>query len=811
MAKKTKKDNIDIEETIEDIDVLPFDGIGSGYIQRIPIDNPTEFPSEKQLVNISVIPVDNACAFPFIPLSLPTNNLIDKSVISHAVSSGEPVVFIYCDSEKVESGDLNGFSKVGVIGRIVKHLGAPKENMRGQILSICGPRVKVTGLDSQNGKFFSSLKYYDLKPLKDNKETDIYLSLIQDLRAQILRMGNDYLPQDETEKIEDPAIFLSTLAYQLPIHPEVKNELLSQPTFKKFCLKLIETLDNLLQITTLRRKIEEKTHRELETEQKEMYLRKQMSLIQDELGEEGSDKNQFLSRAENKKWNAETAEHFNKELQKLSRFNSASPDYGIQYTYLDTFLNLPWNEYSENTNNFDTIEEILNRDHFGLERIKERILEQMAVATLRNDNKAPILCFVGPPGVGKTSLGKSIAEAMGREYARVSFGGLHDEAEIRGHRRTYIGAMPGRIMTALAKKKTANPVIVLDEIDKIGNDFKGDPSTALLEVLDPEQNYKFHDNYIDADFDLSKVLFIATANSLETLSAPLRDRMEIISIPGYITAEKVEIAKRHLIPKTLKENGFEEEEILFEDESLIYIIDYFTRESGVRKLEKTISKVLRKLAVKKVKKEEFPHKITSKIVSQLLGKEEFNPDMYETNDYLGVVTGLAWTSVGGEILFIETSLTPGDGKLTLTGNLGDVMKESASIALQYLKAHAEDFNLSVDDFNKTNVHIHVPEGAIPKDGPSAGITMLTSLASSFTKRKVKPKLAMTGEMTLRGKVLPVGGIKEKIIAAKRAGITEIILSEDNKKDISDINEHYLQGLTFIYVKDAEEVLKYSLM
>lgn len=539
-----------------------------------------------------------------------------------------------------------------------------------------------------------------------------------------------------------------------------------------------------------------------------------MKAIREELGEENdqSDENELRARAKEKKWSKEAANHFEKELAKLWRFNPNSPEYAIQYSYIDTLLNLPWNSYTNDNFSLEKVEKILDRDHYGLEQVKERIIEQMAVIKLRNDLKAPIICLYGPPGVGKTSLGKSIADALGRKYARVSFGGLHDEAEIRGHRRTYIGAMPGRIISALSKCGSGNPVFVLDEIDKIGKDFKGDPSTALLEVLDPEQNSKFHDNYIDFDYDLSKILFIATANSLSEISRPLLDRMEIIEIGGYIPEEKIEIAKRHLVPKCLKEHGFSENELQFSKDSLNFIITRYTCESGVRQLEKKISKVLRKIARLKASEKEFPKKIDSKIVREYLGKEEVNPDLYENNNFAGVVTGLAWTQVGGEILFIESSLTPGNGeKLTLTGNLGDVMKESATIALQYIKAHAKKIGINPEVFTKTNVHIHVPEGAIPKDGPSAGITMATSLASSFSGRKVRDKLAMTGEITLRGKVLPVGGIKEKILAAKRAGITDIILSSENEKDINEINSRYLKGLDFHYVNTVEEVLDYALL
>ena len=490
---------------------------------------------------------------------------------------------------------------------------------------------------------------------------------------------------------------------------------------------------------------------------------------------------------------------------------ASTPEYGIQYTYLNTLLSLPWDRKKDSPIDLDHVEEILNRDHYGLDKIKDRILEQVAVMKLRGDMKAPILCLYGPPGVGKTSLGKSVAEALGREYARISLGGLHDEAEIRGHRRTYIGAMPGRIIAALEKTESNNPVIVLDEIDKISKDIKGDPSAALLEVLDPEQNSKFHDNYIDVDYNLSDVLFIATANTLDTISAPLLDRMELLEVTGYIVEEKIEIAKRHLLPKALSDLGFEADDVKVSDEGIRFITEKYTRESGVRQLDKAIRRLLRRLARLKATGKPLPEEIGQNEAKSILGKELHLGEIYEGNEYVGVVTGLAWTAAGGEILYIESSLSKGKGeKLTLTGNLGDVMKESATIALQFVRAHAEEFGIDEGKFTEYNVHIHVPEGAIPKDGPSAGITMVTSIVSAFTGRRVREKTAMTGEMTLRGKVLPVGGIKEKILAAKRAGITDIVLSEENRRDIEEIEPLYLNGLKFHYVRDISQVISFAL-
>lgn len=573
-------------------------------------------------------------------------------------------------------------------------------------------------------------------------------------------------------------------------------------------------LDQTLQRINLQAKIHERTHRELSQQQKETFLRTHIRQIQQELGEadESDDFANLLAKSADKRWDEKTAKHFKKELDKLRRLNINNPEYSVQYSYLENFLELPWENYIHSSVSLPEVEKILNRDHYGLKKVKERILEYMAVVKLRDDLKAPIICLYGPPGVGKTSIGKSIAEAVGREYARISLGGMHDESEIRGHRRTYIGSMPGRFLQTLAKLKYGNPLILLDEIDKVGKDYKGDPSAALLEALDPEQNNTFHDNFIDFPYDLSKVLFIATANDLSTIPGPLRDRMEIIEMTGYIPAEKREIALRHLVDKVLRENGFNEKEVEFSPEAIDLIIRFYTREAGVRQLEKKIGKIVRKLAVLKASDKGFPKLITPDLAEQYLGNYEVNPDSYENNDFAGVATGLAWTPSGGDILFIETSLAPGKGeKISLTGNLGDVMKESATIALQYIKANADKIGINPEMFTKYDIHIHVPDGAVPKDGPSAGITLATSMASAFLGKKIKDHLAMTGEITLRGKVLPVGGIKEKIMAARQAGIKTVILSEENKKDIEEIPEIYLEGLSFIYVKTIAEVLSHALL
>lgn len=776
------------------------------------IEIPNEF--EIDSTPLPILRVSHGCACPYVPMSLPQTIEENDPVIEKAIKTGSPVMLVYQDMSKYETGLSKGLSRVGVWGRVIRKMKG-EGNDPDQLFVISGPRLKVDHFKVNRGKISVIAHKADWE-MPEGQAGELRLAaLFHELCDSFDTVkeleGSDGPRANQLLGMADEYQFVGSLLFSLSVAPKIKNEILGENKLTKVCMDMLHHLANLRQLLELRHDINKKVNKKIDAGNRENFIQHQIEMLQNEIGQGSvSDIAKLQERAAEKEWNVETKEHFERELGKLRRLSPNSPDYSIQFSYLDTLLNLPWNRVSEMDMSLDKIETTLNEDHFGLERVKERILEQMAVAALRNDHKSPIICLVGPPGVGKTSLGKSIARAMGREYGRVAFGGLHDEAEIRGHRRTYIGAMPGRIITALLKTQYSNPVIVLDEIDKIGKDYKGDPSTALLEVLDPEQNSKFHDNYIDTDYDLSRILFIATANSLETINGPLRDRMEIISIPGYIAAEKIEIAKRHLVAKELEANGLGDEDIRFSDEALAYIIEYYTRESGVRRLEKMIGKILRKLAVKKVRGQELPKEISKSLVSELLGKEEFNPEMYENNDSIGVVTGLAWTQVGGEILFIESSITEGKGKLTLTGNLGDVMKESATLALQYLKAHAEMLGLEQSVFDNRDVHIHVPEGAIPKDGPSAGITMATSLASSFTGRKVRPKVAMTGEITLRGKVLPVGGIREKIIAAKRAGIVDIILSKENEKDILEVKPEYLEGVSFHYVDNVAEVLELAL-
>ena len=704
---------------------------------------------------------------------------------------------------------------VGVVAEILKVLELP-DNTTNVILQGKGrfKLNKITQTVPYNRGVVTLLD--DFVPQQSDAEFEALVSSLKDLTFDMLKKLGDGAREMTfaVKNISDSAYLVNFLCCNTPIDPDMKQQMLEEENMKKRSFLLYKVLTKEAQLIDLKAQIQNKTREDLSQQQREHFLQQQIRTIQDELGTgDFDDIENFQERAKKKKWNESTKNHFQKELKKLERLNPQSPDYSVQYTYLDQLLNLPWNVFTHDSFNLKKVEGKLNRDHYGLENVKDRILEHLAVLKLRGDMKSPIICLYGPPGVGKTSLGRSIAEALNRKYARISLGGLHDEAEIRGHRRTYIGAMPGRIMEALAKCESSNPVFVLDEIDKIGQDFKGDPASALLEVLDPEQNCHFHDNYIDVDYDLSNVLFIATANSLSTISQPLLDRMEIIEINGYIQEEKVEIARKHLLPKQLKENGFAKGEISFTKPALMKIVESYTRESGVRELDKKIAKVLRKLArIKATGEEDYPKTITIGNLKDYLGQDDYTRDRYEGNEFAGVVTGLAWTAVGGEILYVESSLSKGKGeKLTLTGNLGDVMKESAVIAMQYLKSHSDLLGVDYELFDKYNVHIHVPEGAIPKDGPSAGVTMVTSLASSFTQRKVRDHLAMTGEITLRGKVLPVGGIKEKILAAKRAGITDIMLCRENKKDIDEIKDTYVSGLTFHYVDTVKDVLDFALL
>ncbi len=764
-------------------------------------------------LDLAILPLRNVVLFP--GMTMPVSIGRDKSMrlVKEAVNRHVPIGVVCQIDSKADNPGQNDLYTMGTVASIIKVLQLPDG---GTNVILHGRSSFVLNQITQEEPYLrGTVTLTDIElPRKGDKEFAVVMASVKEITLKILaNMGdNGQEMAFALSNIDSPFFMINYLANNIPFEAKQKQQLLEERNLRQRAFMLYSMLRQEEQLVELKADIQSRTREDLTQQQREHFLQQQIRTIQEELGTTDEDLNELDARAAKKKWSDAVEAVFQKEMKKLERLNPQSPDYSVQYSYLDTFLSLPWEHYSKDYFNLKKVEEKLNKDHYGLEKVKDRILEHLSVLKLRGDLKAPIICLYGPPGVGKTSLGRSVAEALHRKYARISLGGLHDEAEIRGHRRTYIGAMPGRIIQALVKSETSNPVIVLDEIDKVGQDYKGDPSSALLEVLDPEQNSKFHDNYLDVDYDLSKVLFIATANNLATISQPLLDRMELIEITGYITEEKVQIAKRHLLPKQLEENGFKRGEIKMSDDVFTAIIENYTRESGVRELEKKIGKVLRKIARLKAREDDYPTRITLTNLKDYLGVPDYSRDKYEGNDFVGVVTGLAWTAAGGEILFVESSLAKGKGdKLTLTGNLGDVMKESAVIALQYLKAHCDMLGLNSEEMDKYNVHIHVPEGAIPKDGPSAGVTMVTSLASSFTGRKVRDHLAMTGEITLRGKVLPVGGIKEKILAAKRAGITDIVLCNENKKDIDQINAIYLDGLTFHYVRTIKDVLDLALV
>ena len=778
----------------------------------IPDDDTEGTDKTIQTTDLPILALRNMVLFPDVAIPVAVGRKKSLALIKAAQKAKKQIGVICQKDPSEEDPGQEGLYSVGVVADIIKVLEFP-DNTTNVILQGRYP-FQLDKITATTPYLKANITPVDeIYPEKD-KEFDVLVSGLRDMTISMLeKMGNKMSELAFAVKnIEHPVHLINFLCVNSPLEPNVKQHLLSLLSIKQRAYSLFSHLNREAQLVDIRADIESKTQRDISEQQRAHFLQQQIRTIQDELGDtEEQEIDNLYKKASSKKWDETVQAVFEKEMKRLERLQPQSPDFSVQYNYIETLLDLPWGEYTVDNFNLTNAEKQLNKDHFGLENVKDRILEHLAVLKLRGDMKAPILCLYGPPGVGKTSLGKSIADALHRKYVRMSLGGLHDEAEIRGHRKTYIGAMPGRIIQGLIKSGSSNPVFVLDEIDKLGQDFKGDPSSALLEVLDPEQNSHFHDNYVDVDYDLSNILFIATANTLSTLSQPLLDRMELIDVSGYILEEKVEIARKFLVPKQLKEHGFEKNEIEFPKKTLVEIVSSYTRESGVRQLEKKIAKVLRRIARLKASGKGFETTIQKSALKEYLGTVEFSSDKYEGNDQIGVVTGLAWTAVGGEILFIESSLSKGKGeKLTLTGNLGDVMKESAVIALQYLKANYKKLGIDPDMFDNNNVHIHVPEGAIPKDGPSAGVTMATSLASSFSNRKVKEHIAMTGEITLRGKVLPVGGIKEKILAAKRAGIKEIILSDDNRKDIEDIKEIYLKGLTFHYVKTIEQVLDLAL-
>lgn len=740
----------------------------------------------------------------------------EKSMkLVRACADDHQLIGAFCQKDvAVEEPQQDDLFEIGTVAEIMRVLDMPDGTTT--IILQGKKRIKLNEIVEESPYLRGKVTVLKDDKYSKDKEFNALISAIKDMMIKVLMTAVE--PQKEvifSLKNNRNAMYLVNFGCSnLVSGVDNRQELLEISNLKERAYKLMVHLNREFQLLELKASIQMKTQEDLDKQQKEYFLQQQIKTIQEELGGNANDREiqDLKDKAFIKKWPAAVAEAFEKELRKLQRLHPQSPDYSVQMQYVQTIVNLPWETYSSDNFNLVHAKKILDRDHYGLEKVKERIIEHLAVLKLKKDMKSPIICLYGPPGVGKTSLGRSIAEALGRKYVRISLGGLHDEAEIRGHRRTYIGAMCGRIIQNLQKAGTSNPVFVLDEIDKVSSDFKGDPASALLEVLDPEQNSTFHDNYLDIDYDLSHVMFIATANNLNTISQPLLDRMELIEVSGYIQEEKIEIAARHLIPKEAEMHGLAKKEVKFPKKTIQAIIESYTRESGVRELDKKIAKVMRKLACLKASDEQLPAQIKPENLQDYLGMVEYTRDKYQGNDYAGVVTGLAWTTVGGEILFVETSLSKGKGgKLTLTGNLGDVMKESAMLALEYIHAHAALFDIPEDRFENWNVHVHVPEGAIPKDGPSAGITMVTSLVSAFKQCKVKKNLAMTGEITLRGKVLPVGGIREKILAAKRAGIEEIILCQENKKDIDEIKPEYLKGVTFHYVKDIKEVIQLALL
>lgn len=790
-------------------------GIVMPILTECDVDEDFTEGIEKVGDTIPILPLRNMVLFPGVALPVIIGRPKSMRLIKEAVHK-KSLIGVVCQKEMdTEDPVLEDLYTTGVIADIVRVLEMPDGSTT--VILQGKKRFELNELTETDPYLSGKITVLeDTKPDKTDREFEALISTIKDLTIKMLGAVAEP-PRDLIFSIKNNKNVLYVVNFScsnIPSGSAEKQQLLLIGDLKERAYRLLFILNREYQLVELKASIQMKTHEDINQQQKEYFLQQQIKTIQEELGGNINELEikELREKASRKKWPAEVAQVFEKELRKLERLHPQSPDYSVQTQYVQNIVNLPWNEYSKDNFNLSHAQKVLDRDHYGLEKVKERIIEHLAVLKLKGDMKSPIICLYGPPGVGKTSLGRSIAEALRRKYVRVSLGGLHDEAEIRGHRRTYIGAMCGRIIQNIQKAGTSNPVFILDEIDKITNDFKGDPASALLEVLDPEQNNAFHDNYLDIDYDLSKVMFIATANNLNTISQPLLDRMELIEVSGYIMEEKVEIAAKHLVPKQMDVHGLKKGSVKFPKKTLQVIVEAYTRESGVRELDKKIAKIMRKLARKVASDEPIPTSIKPEDLYEYLGAVEYSRDKYQGNDYAGVVTGLAWTAVGGEILFVESSLSKGKGsKLTLTGNLGDVMKESAMLALEYIHAHAAQFNINEELFENWNVHVHVPEGAIPKDGPSAGITMVTSLVSAFTQRKVKKNLAMTGEITLRGKVLPVGGIKEKILAAKRAGIKELILCKENEKDINEIKPEYLKGLVFHYVSDIQQVVGLALL
>jgi ATP-dependent Lon protease len=785
------------------------------FIPLFTTEDEIQMNAEDVPATLPILPLRNNVLFPGVVIPITVGR--DKSIrLVKDSYKGDKIIGVVTQTDvELEDPKLEDLYKIGTVAQILKILQMPDGSTT--VIIQGKKRFRIIELVSDEPYITASVtQYEDFQTSEIDKNFNALILSLKDIAIQIVKQSPN-LPSDGAfaiKNIESPKFLVNFISSNLNIELSEKQKILETLALKEKANSVLIALTKELQLIELKNQIQNKVKVDLDKQHRDFLLQQQIKQIQKELGDNPHEQEmeELRSKAKDKKWSKEIADIFEKELNKMQRMNPAAAEYSVQINYLETIVDLPWDDCT--TDNFDLnrAQNILDEDHFGLVKVKERIIEHLAVLKLKGDMKSPILCLVGPPGVGKTSLGKSIAKALDRKYIRMSLGGLRDESELRGHRKTYIGAMPGRIIQSLKKVKSANPVFILDEIDKVsGNNVSGDPQAALLEILDPEQNIAFYDNFVEIEFDLSKVMFIATANTLSTVHPALRDRMEVIDLSGYLLEEKVEIAKRHLVPKQLAEHGVKEKQVVFPESAIERIIDDYTRESGVRSLERNIAKVIRNKARFIAQKEKYTKIVNDKEVERILGVPIFQKDKTLAEEIAGVVTGLAWTAVGGEILFIEVSLSKGKGNLTLTGNLGDVMKESASIAYEYLKSHSEKLGVDSNIFEKWNVHIHVPEGATPKDGPSAGITMFTALASAFTQRKVKPLLAMTGEITLRGRVMPVGGIKEKILAAKRSHIKEIVLSADNRKDIAEINKNYIEGLNFIYIKEMIEVIDIALL
>nr|MBP6314142.1 endopeptidase La [Chitinophagaceae bacterium] len=789
----------------EEMEIMP--------IVPLTEDEMSDEDKKKLPAELIILPIRNMVLFPNVVLPITVSREKSIRALNDAEKSGKFIGVISQKDATNEDPSYDDIHRVGTVAEIIKQIKMPDNSttvfIRGRI------RFMINDWTTEDPYFKAKVSYLEDQIPTDDEEFTVMTTSVKEFADQIIKQSNNVPPEAAImlRNIENISFLNHFIASNLNCENKEKQLLLEENDFKKRTESLLRLLQMELQHVELKNKINSKTKGELDKQQKEYFLNQQLKAIKDELGGDGNDRElrDLQKRAEGKKWSEAAAEMFQKGIEKLERMHPSTPDYSTIYNHLDLLIDLPWNEYTQDVYDIRKARKVLDNDHYGMDKIKDRILEYLAVLKLKGDMKSPILCFIGPPGIGKTSLGKSIANAIGRKYVRFSLGGLHDESELRGHRKTYIGAMPGRIIQSLRKVKSSNPVFILDEMDKLGRDFRGDPSSALLEILDPEQNHTFYDNYLELEYDLSKVLFIATANSLNEIQPALRDRLEIINLNGYAVEEKTEIAKKHLLPKQKEAHGLDKYSIKLNNAVLVKLIQEYTRESGVRELERQLASIMRNLAMKAAMDDEVQHfDVTEDLVEEVLGKPKYTNDLYTKSNPPGVAIGLAWTYVGGEILFIESTISPGKGGLTLTGNLGNVMKESATTALAFIQSHCKELQLEPSIFEKNNIHIHVPEGAVPKDGPSAGITMLTTMLSVLTGKKVKPFLAMTGEITLRGQVLPVGGIKEKILAAKRAGMKEIILCKQNEKDILDINPSYIKGLKFHYVSEMVDVLKIAI-